>query len=101
MIMDYKLAICEACENIVSLEDNKKEIFICPLCGTLNERTSTKLYEGEITALSPVMQCEMELDTNKQSGTLMIESLDKDLQDALQTLISFGWKLKFKTRKIN
>jgi predicted RNA-binding Zn-ribbon protein involved in translation (DUF1610 family) len=99
--MEYKLAICEGCDNIVSMADNKKDLFTCPVCGCLNERSTVKLYEGEITALSPTIQCEMELDKQDKSGMLLLDNLDENLQDALQTLISCGWKLKFKTKKVD
>ena len=99
--MEYRLAVCEGCKNIVSLQDNKKELFVCPVCGVLNERSTAKLYEGEITAHSPIIQCEMELDNTDQSGMLLLDNLDEDLQDALQILIECGWRLKFKTKKVD
>lgn len=99
--MEYKLAVCEGCGNLASLEDNKKELWTCPVCGCLNERVTAKLYEGEITAMSPVIQCEMELNTTDRSGMMLVDNLDEDLQNALQTLINCGWKIKFKTKKVD
>jgi hypothetical protein len=92
--MDYKLLLCEECENVVSCEDIDEPTFICPVCGTINERDRTKFYKGSLTIFSPEMKCK--IGTDEDEGIIGLADADEDLLSALTTLTKHGWSMRFK-----
>jgi len=94
--MEYKLLVCEDCDNIIMMEDSKKEIYICPVCGTINNRLPTKEYKGELEVSSPEIICKMSPKTNDTNVPFVIKDVDEDIETALTVLTKYGWKIKFK-----
>ena len=92
--MEHKLLICEECENIVSVEDSGEPTFICPACGTINDRERIQLYTGSLTIISPKMKCR--IGTDEDEGIIGVESADEDLLSALTVLSKYGWSMRFK-----
>jgi predicted RNA-binding Zn-ribbon protein involved in translation (DUF1610 family) len=92
--MEYKLLHCEECDNVVSVEDNKRATFICPACGALNKRERSSAYFGTLSVTSPEMDCE--LDNTKEEGIISIPDADDDLLGAIMLLSKYGWTMKFK-----
>lgn len=93
--MEYKLLVCEQCENIISVDDVDKPLFTCPACGTLNDRKRVFTYEGTLIATSNKMNCEIDDPLNKKNG-FALSSLPIDVENAITTLLKYGWNIKFK-----
>lgn len=97
--MEYKILICESCDNVVSVHDNNKPTFICPACGTINERDRFKKYRGVLTIVSDEIDCR--LDNTDNSGRVGIHDIEEDLAEALSILIKYGWNMKFKGDRLD
>jgi len=99
LIMSYKLLECEQCKNLVSVEnDEAKLTYICPACGTINDRTTTFRCAGIIEITSPEIICKMDKDMRIEE--LHVENMDEDLSMALNILLKFGWAVKFKGNRL-
>jgi predicted RNA-binding Zn-ribbon protein involved in translation (DUF1610 family) len=97
--MSYKLLECEQCKNLVSVEnDEEKLTYICPACGTINDRTTVIRCKGFIEVTSPEIICKM--DKEMQLEELYVEDMDDDLPMALNILLKFGWAIKFKGNRL-
>ena len=92
--MDYKLLSCEECENLVSVEDNGEPTFVCPACGTINDRDRMKSYTGQLVITSEEIKCG--LDTDDEESALMIFDAEQEILDALTVLSKYGWTMKFR-----
>jgi predicted RNA-binding Zn-ribbon protein involved in translation (DUF1610 family) len=91
--MEYKFLHCEECDNVVSMEDNKRATFVCPACGSLNKRERSSTYFGRLEIKSPDMDCD--LDNTKEEGVISIPDADEDLLSAIMLLSKYGWSMKF------
>lgn len=92
--MEYKLLACEDCENVVSVLDNEDDVFICPICGTINDRKRSIMYKGALTITSPDMRCK--IGTDEEEGVIGVADADEDLLFALTILGKYGWNMRFK-----
>jgi len=90
--MNHKLLFCEGCDNIVSVLKNRKKIFICPLCGTINKRYREKILEGYIKILSPNTKCVI---NSCSSNDIHFNKLSEEEQDAINFLNYNGWRIIF------
>jgi predicted RNA-binding Zn-ribbon protein involved in translation (DUF1610 family) len=90
--MDYKLLLCENCENVISVSNIENKVFICPACGTINERNRSNNYIGRLVIESPIVSCQLD-DTD---GIIKLKDDNEELITALFTLAKFGWSIKFK-----
>ena len=98
-MMQYKVLQCEECENLVHVEDDEaKPTFVCPACGTINDRTTTVKCIGNIEVISEELVCNIDKELNMEE--LLIEGADEDLAFALNILLRYGWKIKFKGNKV-
>lgn len=90
--MKHKLLFCEQCDNIVSVLNNKKESFICPLCGTINERHREKKIDGYIKLLSPKTKC---IVNSASIDDIYFNKISASERDALTFLNNLGWRIIF------
>jgi RNA polymerase subunit RPABC4/transcription elongation factor Spt4 len=90
--MEYKLLHCEECDNVVSVKDNNRAIFVCPVCGVLNKRKQTTSYFGKLIITSPQMNCEL---NDVEEGVISIPNANDDILHAIMILNKFGWSMKF------
>jgi predicted RNA-binding Zn-ribbon protein involved in translation (DUF1610 family) len=98
--MDYKLLLCESCENLISMKDNDKPLFTCPVCGCLNDRIRKTIYEGHLCITGPTVECEIDNDRDEGSP-FVITDLDPEVSDALHILMDAGWSIKFKGSRLD
>ena len=95
--MEYKLRHCDSCEHIISISDIQDKIYVCPICGCLNERNNvTKRFRGQIVITSDELVCETQED--EIEADLLFEDTNDEICDALMILVKYGWRMKFKGR---
>jgi predicted RNA-binding Zn-ribbon protein involved in translation (DUF1610 family) len=91
--MEYKTVKCGHCENIISINDNNEKTYVCPVCGSINDRESNKLYSGSISIISNEMKVMMD-----DAGNIGIQEdeYNEDLIHALTIMTKYGWGMTFK-----
>jgi len=95
--MKHKLQICESCSNIISIKQNKKLVFVCPVCGALNERVFPKDAYGHLEVVSPTLKCRILIE--EEQGSVVIKDVDEDLEFALSILTKYGFRILFKKER--
>jgi predicted RNA-binding Zn-ribbon protein involved in translation (DUF1610 family) len=95
--MEQKLSICEGCQYIVSILLNNKPTFICPICGCINKRKLPKEYIGNVYVVGPEINCSVTEEENE--NITFLNDFDEEENNALMTLLDYGWKIKFKATK--
>jgi len=101
--VEYKLFLCESCENLISVKDNTESTFTCPVCGCINDRIRKDIFVGKLTAISPNVSCESDNDDdeNEHFVPLTLADLDDEVYEAMIVLLQYGWVIKFEGSKTN
>jgi hypothetical protein len=90
-----KLRNCEHCDNIISVRYFKTDkVYVCPLCGAVNALVGRQVL-GKIVVMSPKTNCTLDLD-DSSDNTVLFNTLDEEIRDALIILNENGWSIKFK-----
>lgn len=98
--MKFKMLLCEACDNLISVKQVVKPTFTCPVCGCINDRIRKDIFRGAITAISPKYTCETDKDTGEDSVVpLMLTDMKEDVYEAMLILVENGWSIKFQGTK--
>jgi len=84
---------CEACEHLVSVKHIKVPTFICPACGTINERLTPEDAVGHLEIKSPKLNCE--INVSDEGGQVFVKDVDDDFEEALAILTKYGFSMKF------
>ena len=91
MSEDFIIHNCENCHRLLLISEKEIKVFPCPTCGCLNDVDDITLV-GHLTIKSPEVIVERDSIIDKKV-TLREE---KDVRNAIKTLLKNGWELKFK-----
>jgi hypothetical protein len=90
---EYKLQHCENCDHIIYFEPEDDDlIYICPICGNINDVTNLVMMDGTFELQSP--QVFIETD-EPETSELSLELGDDEIDNAIKILLKNGWRLKF------
>jgi len=94
----FDIHVCESCTNMISIPHDQEKIFICPACGTINERSIPQEVIGHLEIVSPEFNCEVSLNDD-EGGQVVVKDVDIDFEDALAILTKYGFSIKFVKHK--